>query len=298
MPKGAPIRRRILNYKLNGSLKISVVFFCSPHILNPLASMEAIPDYKKVKLPVFFLDETGILNKKDDQFFALGILKTERPHEIQRRLKTLRDKYHYYEEIKWNKLSPVKFNICQAAINAFMEIPGVMFSCIILRKSELDFEKYFQSDLNKVYKSFSVRLLKNNIALDANEVCTVIADDYFYPDGINLELASRAILNDHYKRLVVSCFLQINSKSSDLLQLTDLLLGATAYDLKLQERVIKRHPNLKSELLQYLHKKFAVKQSFFLDKKGARQDRFFTDKFKVSIFKPRKGEDVATLSQN
>jgi hypothetical protein len=267
-------------------------------ILKYIILMEVFPDYKSISLPVFFLDETGILNKKDDQFFALGTVKTERPHELQRMMRAIRDKAHYYEEIKWTKISPLKFDVCKAIVDAFIKNRPAIFSCIILKKSDLDFEKYFQSDLTKVYKSFSVRLLKNNINSEANEICTVIADDYFYPDGTNLELASRAIINDHYKRLVVSCFLQINSKSSDLLQLTDLLLGAVVYDLKLQEGLVKKHENLKFKFLEYLHSQLSVNNSFFLNKKGFRQDRFLTDKLKVSIFKPSAGESPVLLPQN
>ena len=252
-------------------------------------------NYKEIRLPVFFLDETGILNKKDDPFFALGVIKTERPHELQREIRIIRDKAHYYEEIKWNKISPPKFNVCKSIIESFIKNKSATFSCIILKKQELDFQKYFQGDLNRVYRSFSVTLLKNNISTNLQEVCTVIADDYFYPAGTNLELASRAIINDHYKKLVVACFLQINSRSSDLLQLADLLLGATIYDLKLNYNFIKKHENLKFKTLDFLHKKLSVKGSFFLDKKGVEQDRFLTEKFKVSIFKPSKDNSSQVL---
>ena len=251
--------------------------------------MDSPGDYKKVKLPVFFLDETGILNKKDDPFFALGVLRTERPHELQRVIKTLRDRAHYYEEIKWNKMSPLKFDLSKNIITAFLSNQSATFSCHIIRKTEVDFEKHFQNDLTKVYKSFSVILLKNNIDPTGNEVSTVIADDYFYPDGANLELAPRAIVNDHYKKLKLACFLQINSKSSDLLQLTDLLLGAVLYDLKLNEGLIQRYGNLKSQTLDFLLSQLRVKHSFFKDNTGSKRERFLRDKFKVSIFKPRAG---------
>lgn len=259
--------------------------------------MESLNDYKRARLPVFFLDETGILNRRDDPFFALGVLKTERPHELQRAIRIIRDKAHYYEEIKWTKMSPRKFSICKSIIKAFMRNESAIFSCIILKKQELDFKKYFESDLNKVYKSFSVQLLKHNIDPESQEICTVIADDYFYPEGVNLELASRAIINDHYKRLTVACFLQINSRASDLLQLTDLLLGAVIYDLKLREGSIKKHENLKFKTLDFLHTELNVKESFFLDRKGVKQDRFLREKFKISIFKPSR-EDNLAASQN
>lgn len=252
--------------------------------------MKSPDNYKDVKLPIFFLDETGILNKTDDPFFALGVLKTEKPHELQRAIRTIRDKNHFYEEIKWTKMSPLKFGVSESIIQAFIKDKSAVFSSIILEKRNFDFNKYFKNDLNKVYKSFTVILLKNNINFESKEVCTVIADDYFYPEGVNLELASRAIINDHYKRLVVAGFLQINSKASDLIQLADLLLGATIYDLKLLRGSVKQCDNLKFRTLKSLHKKFDVKESFFLNSGKKQQSRFLTSKFKVSIFEPRGGK--------
>ncbi len=253
--------------------------------------------HRDLKFPIFFLDETGLLNKTDDRFFALGIIKTERPHELQRLMRTIRDKNHFYEEMKWNKMSPIKFGVCQSMIGAFIANRSATFSCTILRKSQLDFAKYFENNLVKVYKSFTVGLLKININPE-DEICTVVADDYFYPEGENLELATRAILNDHYNKVVVPCFLQINSKASDLLQLTDLLLGAVIYDLKLREGVIKSCDNLKSKTLTFLHSQLKVKDSFFIDKKGMSQESFLTKKFKVSIFKPTERQKEPEVFDN
>lgn len=262
--------------------------------------MKPANDYKNIKLPVFFLDETGILQKVDDPYFALGVIKTEKPHEIARAIRSARDKAHYYEEIKWNKMSPSKYNISKEIIKAFMDDESATFSCMIMKKSELDFNTYFQNDLYKVYRSFSTILIKKNIDQKTQEVCTVIADDYFYPEGVNLELATRAIINDHYKKLVVSGFLQMNSKASDLLQLTDLLLGGVMYDLKLNEGFIKMYQNFKLKLLYFLHTELGVNKSFFVNKNGVKQDKFLMDKFKVSIFKPSKShkeEEEITLQQ-
>ncbi|MBI2676729.1 MAG: DUF3800 domain-containing protein [Candidatus Yanofskybacteria bacterium] len=246
-------------------------------------------DFKKIKLPVFFLDETGILKKGDDPYFALGVIRTERPHELQRKIRTLRDKLHFYEELKWNKVSPLKYEIIKQGFEAFFKDPSAVFSSIILKKNELDFKTYFNNNLLKVYRSFTVDLLKRNIGNGDNQICTVLADDYFYPDGINLELATRGIVNDHYKKIVIAGFLQINSKSSDLLQLTDLLLGAVLYDLKIQDSILKKHPNLKSKLLDFLQEKLGIENgSFFIDKRGNRQDKFLKEKFKISIFKGTK----------
>jgi hypothetical protein len=135
-------------------------------------------------------------------------------------------------------------------------------------------------------------LLKMNIKPD--EICAVIADDYFYPSGLNLELATRAILNDHFKRLAVASFLQINSKASNMLQLTDLLLGAVIYDLKLTEGAIKPYRNYKKQILDFLLAQFKISNSFFVDEKGNKRVSFLKDKFKISIFKGKQKEALSS----
>ena len=60
-------------------------------------------------------------------------------------------------------------------------------SIIILDKEKLDFEKYYDNNLYKVYRNFSITLIKLLVGKEPKEIGTVLADDYFAPDGINLE---------------------------------------------------------------------------------------------------------------
>jgi len=44
-----------------------------------------------MKTSICFLDETGLLNRKEDKYFALGVLKTNSPESLYYKIKSLRD---------------------------------------------------------------------------------------------------------------------------------------------------------------------------------------------------------------
>src|SRR3989338_4971364 len=194
--------------------------------------------FKDIKSAFCFLDETGLIHSERDKYFALGILKCDNPQNLYNEIRKVRSRYRYNEEMKWANLDRrIRFDIAMEFFNIFLKSEA-KFNCIILDKDEMDFEKYYNNDLYKVYRNFTVTLLKLIIGKDPQEVLIVLADDYFTPDGTDLEVTTKKFINNHYEKFVVSGMCQINSKSSDMLQLTDLILGSILYDLKKQKGII------------------------------------------------------------
>jgi hypothetical protein len=134
--------------------------------------------------------------------------------------------------------------------------------------------------------------LKLIIGNNPQEVLVVLADDYFSPDGTDLEITIKKFINDHYKRFVVAGVCQINSKCSDILQLTDLLLGAIAYDLKKQNKLIKRQTEYKRKFLNFLYQKLKIKKSFFKNGFGFNTRNYVLsgDKIRATIFDYRRSK--------
>src|SRR5947207_2327612 len=52
-----------------------------------------------------FLDETGTLGGERDPFFGVGLLHCDEPYQLLRPIQRIRDTRHFYDEIKWNKVS-------------------------------------------------------------------------------------------------------------------------------------------------------------------------------------------------
>ena len=242
--------------------------------------------FKNIKTYFYFLDETGLLYSPRDRFFALGIIKSEKPQRLYNRIRKIRNKYNYREELKWANLDrKIRFDVARDFFNVFLE-EDAKFNSIILNKDELDFQKYYQNNIYKVYRNFAVVLLKLILGKNPNEIVTLLADDYFTPDNEDLEDAIKGIINDHYKKFVVAGVCQIDSRSSDLLQLTDLILGAIAYDLKKQTGLVKGRNRYKRKFLNFVYQKLKIKGSFFKNKFGFRSRNYVSsgDKIRATIF--------------
>jgi hypothetical protein len=246
--------------------------------------------FKDIKTCFCFMDETGLLRSDRDRFFALGIIKCNKPQDLYNRIRKIRYRYNYTEEVKWSNLDgKIRFDIAREFFNIFFT-EDAKFNCIILDKNKLDFEKYFQNNLYKVYQSFSIALLKLIIGKNPEEVIILLADDYFTPDGTEMEDRIKKFTNDHYQKFVVAGACQINSKSSDILQLTDLVLGAILYDLKKQENLIGRQNTYKRKFLNFVYQKLNTKKSFFINKSGFRTRNYILsgDKIRATIFDSRR----------
>ena len=78
-----------------------------------------------------------------------------------------------------------------------------------------------------------------------------------------------------FKHKVIRDIKQINSKESEILQITDLFIGALGF----KNRKIK-NLNAKSEILEYIESKYQIK----MNKKTSSNE----EKFNIFIWEPRK----------
>lgn len=239
---------------------------------------------RSIRTPVCFFDETGILNNQIDRFFLLGMVKSLHPHKLNSFLKSIRDKNHFYDEIKWNKVNKRNVDIMRIIIDKFFSTYNTSFHCVVLPKDEMNFEKYFNNDFFRVYKSFSVLLLKRHIKKD--EMVSVIADDYPAPEKDEFETGVRNYVNDHNKALSVHSVIRIHSKGSNLIQVADLLMGAVNYEFKLKNNLIKHPSKAKTDLLGYLKDKLGVNDlSIGIN----------STKFNIMIFSPKTKKNLQAM---
>lgn len=243
-------------------------------------------DFRDIQTSFCFLDETGLIFDRKHKYFGLGLVKCGHPERVYNNIRKIRQRFNYNEEIKWAQLdSKVRFEVAMGLFNCFLNEGNIKFNCIILNKDELDFAKEYNNDLCKVYRSFTISLLKLVAGKTPQEVLIVLADDYFTPEKLELENTIKKFTNGHYQKFVVAGVCQINSKSSDLLQLTDLILGAIVYDLKRTEKIITAHNEYKRKFLNFVYQKLNIKESFFIN--SSRKTRNYVlsgDKIRATIF--------------
>lgn len=251
--------------------------------------------FKDIKTCFCFLDETGLIHSEKDKYFSLGILKCNNPQRLYNRIRKIRSKFKYNEELKWSNLDrKIRFDMAREFFNIFLS-ENAKFNCIILNKEELDFSKYYNNNLYKVYINFTIVLLKLIIGKIPQEVVVLLADDYFSPDGTDIEVKIKKILNDHYKKFVIAGVCQIDSCSSDMLQITDLILGAISYDLKRESGLINGNSkggNYKRKFLNFVYQKLKIKKSFFRNTFGLKTRNYVLsgDKIRATIFDCRRSK--------
>jgi len=270
-------------------------------------SFFSLKNFRQMKTPFAFVDETGALNVKTEPYFALGLVKTQRAQTLYPKFRSLRSKLQLFPELRFYNLTNHLLPLAKGFIDIFIDSPVSSFNCIIIPKHDKDFdaETYFNSDIFEVYRKFLTILIKESIG--PIDILTVLADDYFCPyNDATLETfegSIRALVNSHFGRLALTSVCQISSKSSDFIQLTDLILGCVLMDLRIQVGLIDTKKlsssnSVRLELLQHLKEKLAMpKDASFFNKGGKFVKSFTRSRFKGKLFDPKTAVHVIEKSE-
>lgn len=202
-----------------------------------------------------FLDETGTLGGERDPFFAVGLLHCCKPHELMRPIQRIRDRYHLYEEIKWNKVSRKKLPVLNELIDVMLSYRPTLHAFVV-DKREHDVITRFGGQF-KAYEWFARQLVHGSIG--RGETMWVVADEYSTPPGEAFEENVRDYVNRKLKREAIAGVCRMRSSGVDLLQIVDLMLGAIVYEYKAETGLVeaaKYRP--KVELLEHLREGLGV----------------------------------------
>lgn len=179
-----------------------------------------------------YCDESCHLEHDNERVMVLGAIKipkNSRKNTLNH-IRTLKEKHNMNRncEFKWNKVSPSKLNFYKDVINYFFDNNELSFRAVIINKSQIRHNYFNQSHDSfyyKVYYQLLSRVISpselNNIYLDIKD--TKSSNQIF----LLKKYLSNGIYDfntEHIKNVQ-----NINSKESEILQLTDLLIGAISY---------------------------------------------------------------------
>lgn len=214
-----------------------------------------LSNYDQIWTKFCFLDETGTLSDQKDQYFTVGILKMSQPYYLQSKLFFERSKIRFYDEVKFNKLSKNNIAFAKTAIDALFETRSISFySYSISTKSDF-YLKNFDKNPWLAYEQITLKLL--DVALSNQEIIVLIADYVTTPKDIKFEVNTKKNFNAKKKRLALAGVCRFDSKSNDLLQITDLLIGAITYDVKYKKGLVEGS-KYKIEVVDYLKSKLGT----------------------------------------
>lgn len=247
-----------------------------------------LADYDQIWTKFCFLDETGSLNNKKDPFFTVGILKLSQPYYLASRIDYERRKLNFHDEMKFNKLSRNNLNFAKIAIDALFDTRSTYFYSYSVDKEGEYFKREFGGDPWTAYEKLTLRLLKDAV-LAPKEVLILLADYVPSPSYVRYEVSVKRELNNTFKRLALAGVCRFDSRSNDLLQLVDLIIGAISYDLKLAYGVIENGSKYKRELSDFLKNKLGA--TYF-------QNGFRNKNFNIFVDKDMKQRCIGMIAEN
>jgi hypothetical protein len=188
-----------------------------------------------------FLDETGVVHRQSsDQFFGIGILKLRDPALLLRQMQLLRDRQGFRDELHWASFDKAESRhrddrvvIARDAMDLVFDSSDAHFCCHVADRQHGDLTAKFRGHRHageRAYEDLASRLLTE--VIDDEEVVSVIADSRSTSPDVTFETDVAWSVNQAKNRLAVANVCRLDSCSTDALQIVDLLLGATAFDLR------------------------------------------------------------------
>lgn len=235
-----------------------------------------------------YCDESCHLQNDNEPIMVLGAVycPIEKKEEIFERLysfkvkhnlipKYKKDKNRSYYELKWNKVSKSKLEYYKDVINYFFDDDDLQFRVLVVsNKNAIDYEKFKHTHDTFYYKMYFGMLKAILNPENSHHIYIDIKDTRSREKVHKLEQVLRNDKYD-YSKEIIKKVQQIRSHEVEIIQLTDLLIGAMSYV----------HRNLsnsgsKNELIELIKKR----SKYSLNKSTLLKER----KFNIFIWEPQK----------
>jgi len=161
------------------------------------------------------------------RFVLLGsiwIEASERPR-FKEALHSLRNRYDLWGEFKWNKVSPSRLDFYRAVVDIFFR-ENMRFRCFVAEAHELDAARFHEADNELMFYKFYYQLLHHWI-LDCNRY-RIFLDMKTNRVHNRLRILRDVLRNANLTSEILDVQ-ALPSREVDLLQLTDVMLGAVGY---------------------------------------------------------------------
>lgn len=213
------------------------------------------------------------IEKKEEIFERLYSFKLKH-NLIPKNKKNDKDNRPYYE-LKWNKVSKSKIEYYKDVINYFFDDDDLQFRVLVVsNKTDIDYEKFNHTHDTFYYKMYFGMLKAILNPENSHHIYIDIKDTKSKEKVHKLEQVLRNDKYD-YSKEIIKKVQQVRSHEVEILQLADLLVGATAY--------VNRglaNSKAKNELINLIkhRSKYSLTKSTLLKER----------KFNVFIWEPQK----------
>lgn len=203
-----------------------------------------------------YIDESCHLEHDSQSVMCIGYTKINRTdyETTKQAIKAIKLRYKSPTELKWNKLSSSRLPMYKALIDFFFE-SNIDFRCVLVKnKSNLDHEKFNRGDHNAFYYKVIYLLLNNHYTNPVNDKYRVILDIKDTRGSERLSELENCLTHKNHGESPFVYFQNIRSHENELIQLTDLFIGAITYKARGQH-LQDNASAVKCELIKYLEEK-------------------------------------------
>lgn len=179
----------------------------------------------------YYCDESCHLENDGINFMILGSIKLPREKKeiIYKEIKDIKIKHGLSPkmEIKWTKVSLSKVEFYEDIIDYFFNNDDLKFRAVIASKENLVFGNEENDDYASWYYKMYYQLLNNFI--DVYKKNRMFLDVKDSRGGKRIRTLRNILIRKNKNKKFIGDINQVHSNTSEVLQLTDLLIGALGY---------------------------------------------------------------------
>jgi len=184
---------------------------------------------------LIFMDESGSKSGAGN-FFVMSAVKSRDPGKLMRSVKSVRDRNNFTSEFKFGDITkgalPAYFDL----VDAVAESDAHIAACVVDRAQSDPFTKG-QAEWEHHAKIATGLLIG---CINRRELVSVVMDGISTPTGIALDDKIRTRVNRKFNSISVVAALCADSRTSDGLQIADLVASAIAFERRQQSGVSGR----------------------------------------------------------
>ena len=180
-----------------------------------------------------YCDESCHLPNDNSRVMVLGAVwcPLNKRKEIFTRIREIKSKYNFKAgfEMKWNKVSKGRIDFYLEIINYFFDDDDLHFRVLIVPDKKMLDHTAFNQDHDTFYYKMYFDLLK--VILSPHCGYNIYIDIKDTHSNNKVQKLKEVLRNNHYdyQKQIIKRVQQVNSKEVEILQLTDLLIGAIGY---------------------------------------------------------------------
>ena len=170
-----------------------------------------------------FIDESGSKSSRS-KFFVLGLVKVRDSGQLMRALRGVRERHHFQGEFKFSAVTRDTKQVYFEAIEELAQA-DVRIGAYVFDKGIAD--PFHGRETWEAQRECVSKLVRGNT--NRGELLSVHLDVITTPSGVSLADQVKTQVNQVLKCMTVVSCLDLDSRSTDGLQMADLVAGSVSY---------------------------------------------------------------------